>query len=232
MSLKRRWNNACAETFGSEVFWRIAVDHRSILRSLRPLIARHARGVVLDAGAGALAWRSELSPHAERYVATDFSPTHPDLAFCADLRRLPLEPGSIDTIFCCSVLEHVEEPWLVLPEFRRVLKPNGRIILSVPFLYHLHDPPRDYFRFSTHGIAALAEAAGLEVLEREEAGGLAHTICNSLSIAIVAMVWTKRAPFLATTPAALLHGLARAIDSLDGGHIFAQTVNLVLRPRA
>src|SRR5205085_2774695 len=167
MSLKGGWHAACAETIGHDLFWRIAVDHLTIERQLKPLIDRHAQGVILDAGAGRLAWRMFLEPKATMYIPTDYSPAHPDLAFCADLQGgLPLSSGSIDTIFCCSVMEHTPEPWRILPEFARVLSPSGRVILSVPFLYHLHGAPDDYFRFTAHGIVGLANRAGFEVAEQ------------------------------------------------------------------
>ncbi len=229
MSLKNRWHAACAQTIGTDLFWRIAVDHLSIETELRPLIDRYARGVILDAGAGRLAWRSLLRPHSTAYIATDYATAHPELSFCADLQgRLPLRNACVDTIFCCSVMEHTPEPWLILPEFARVLRPGGRVILSVPFLYFLHGAPHDYFRFTLYGAMRLAREAGLRIVERRTAGGLAHTVLQSVSIVLVAILWTPRAPWLVTVPTRALLATARAIDSIDYSGTFAQTVNLVL----
>ena len=51
----------------------------------------------------------------------------------ADLNdRLPIESGSADALVCCEGLEHIENPWLVLREFHRVLAPGGRLVVSVP----------------------------------------------------------------------------------------------------
>jgi SAM-dependent methyltransferase len=230
MGLKSRWHAACAETIGRDLFWRIAVDHLSIERQLRPLIDGYAQGVVLDAGAGRLAWRTLLEPKASAYLATDYAPIHPDLAFCADLQGgLPLQDGSVDTIFCCSVMEHTPEPWRILPEFHRVLRPAGRVILSVPFLYHLHGAPEDYFRFTVHGTVRLAREAGFEVVEQRTGGGVVHTACQALSLLIAGALWTSRAPWLVTAPARTLFGLARALDRFDRAGLFAQTVNVVLK---
>jgi SAM-dependent methyltransferase len=229
--LERRWSNACTQTIGGNLFWGIAVDHQSARRSLQPLIERHARGVVLDAGAGRLAWRGLIRPRAAIYLAADRIPVHDELDLLCDLGgRLPLRSGSVDTIFCCSVLEHMPEPWLVLPEFRRVLAPEGRVILSVPFLYFLHGAPHDYFRFTSYGVVDLARKAGFDVVELGTSGGYAHSLAHALSMLWCAAFWTPQLPSLVTFPVSVLAALAHWIDSLDAEGRFRQSVNVVLRP--
>lgn len=230
MGFEDRWNKACAATIGTDRFWRIGIDHLSIERQLRPLIDRYASGDILDAGAGRLAWRGLLEGRARFYLPMDRPRTHRDLAFCADLQGLlPLADQSVDTIFCCSVMEHAPQPWRILPEFYRVLRPGGHVILSVPFLYYLHGMPDDYFRFTLPGIVSLARAAGFAVIEQEVGGGFAHTLMHGLSMGITALLWTPRHPWLVTAPARGLFWIARCIDRLDRGRRFAQTVNVVLR---
>jgi len=51
----------------------------------------------------------------------------------ADLNdRLPLETASADALVCCEGIEHIENPWLVLREFHRILAPGGRLLVSLP----------------------------------------------------------------------------------------------------
>lgn len=50
----------------------------------------------------------------------------------ADGQKLPFSSRAFDGIVCTEVLEHVENPDLVLDEIRRVAKPQGRIVLSIP----------------------------------------------------------------------------------------------------
>ena len=120
MSLQHRWNEVCARTIGSDAFWNLSVDHRAAYAALAPLIENYAKGRVLDAGAGRMAWRSLLKVRASDYVATDYAQTHPEIAFVADLTKgLPFGDGSFDTIFCCSVLEHVEDPFAAMVELSR-----------------------------------------------------------------------------------------------------------------
>ena len=126
-------------------------------------------------------------------------------------------------------MEHTTEPWLILPEFRRVLRPGGHIILSVPFLYYLHGVPNDYFRFTRYGVQRLASAAGLEIVEWRATGGLAHTILQALSIVATAVLWTRHAPYLTATSSRILTHLANLLDGFDAPGLFRQNINAVLR---
>jgi SAM-dependent methyltransferase len=69
-----------------------------------------------------------------------------------------------DVVLCCMMLEHDPEFWRTLSEVRRVLKPGGIFLLTVPtFLnpanleaticYRVHG--KDYYRFGLDAIADL-----------------------------------------------------------------------------
>ncbi len=228
--LKRRWHDVCHSTIGTDVFWGIAVDHRSARETLEPLIDRYARGVTLDLGAGRLGWRPLLSQRATRYVSADCAPTHPSLDLQFDIQQcFPLEDCSVQTLFCCSVLEHVGQPWSVLVECRRILVPGGHLLLFVPFLYYLHGAPEDYYRFSPFGVRRLAEAAGFEVTICRPAGGLAHSLLHAVSMLTTSLVFSRAWPKPATAIARALTAAAAALDALDRDHVFAQNVVAVLR---
>lgn len=79
----------------------------------------------------------------------------------ADASRLPLHDASIDTVILLEVLEHLRHPAQVLSEIARVLRPGGHLLLTMPFLYPVHDAPHDYQRYTCHGLARELEAAGL-----------------------------------------------------------------------
>lgn len=46
--------------------------------------------------------------------------------------QLPFASNTFDAIICSEVLEHVENYSAILAEIRRVLKPNGQLVVSVP----------------------------------------------------------------------------------------------------
>ena len=78
---------------------------------------------------------------------------HPETDLVIDARNMPeIGPESYDGIFCCGVLEHVDEYQKAFSEITRILKTGGILMLSVPFRYPPHMEPYDYWRFTEHGI--------------------------------------------------------------------------------
>ena len=59
------------------------------------------------------------------------------------------------TIFCLSVLEHCEQPFIMAENLTALLKPEGKICLSVPFAWKFHGYPSDYWRFTPEGVEKL-----------------------------------------------------------------------------
>jgi len=53
-----------------------------------------------------------------------------------DLGALPLKSDSVDLLISRSVLEHLENPIAAFREFRRVLRPNGRLVCTTPNKYY------------------------------------------------------------------------------------------------
>jgi SAM-dependent methyltransferase len=125
------------------------------------------RESILDVGSGLAPYR-ELFDHA-RYVTCDWElssytpPIPPDIRSSAD--HIPVDDASFDAILCTQVLEHVAEPWTVLEEFHRVIRPGGKIWITAPLTWYLHEQPYDYYRFTSHGLRHLLERARFSEVE-------------------------------------------------------------------
>jgi len=130
-------------------------------------ISKHANGVVLDIGC-ADRWIERFLPHGSTYIGLDYPATGKELYRArpdvfADASLLPLMDSSVDTVVILEVLEHLRYPTDALRETARVLRSHGRILLTMPFLYPIHDAPHDYQRLTKHGLIRDIEAVGLHV---------------------------------------------------------------------
>jgi SAM-dependent methyltransferase len=115
-------------------------------------------GPVLEVGSreyGSTATFREFYSGAE-YVGVDMSEGE-GVDVVVDLVHStgPLAAGHFALAVCCSVLEHVEKPWLFAANLTRLLRPGGLLYLSVPWVWRYHPYPDDYFRFSHRGVRSL-----------------------------------------------------------------------------
>ena len=154
-------------------------------RHIESFVERHGpslTGRILDFGCGNKPYSTVL-PNATALVGVDVEQSSER---CVDVLVEPGEPlpfatGWFDGAICTEVIEHVEEPWTVLEEIGRVVRSSGRIIVTAPFVWPLHEEPRDFMRFSPHALAYLLERAGFEVEVVERAGGLSSVINQLLA---------------------------------------------------
>lgn len=65
-----------------------------------------------------------------------------------DMTKMSLADNSIEAGFSAFALEHVSDYPKFVAELERVLKPGGRFLLVVPFMYCFHAAPNDYVRFT------------------------------------------------------------------------------------
>ena len=63
-------------------------------------------------------------------------------------KKLKLKNRSFNNVIFLNVLEHLPNINIAFKELERVLKKNGHLIGSTPFIYQVHGAPNDYYRFS------------------------------------------------------------------------------------
>lgn len=165
-----------------------------------------ARGLVLDVGSADGRARNWLA--GCDYIGLDYPPTaqgmygtRPDVF--ADGGALPFSDDSIDTVLLLEVLEHVQDAPAVLADIARVLKPGGVLLLSVPFLYPLHDSPHDFRRYTAPGLKAAICSAGLHpsVAMPRNQGFETAALLTSIALAEAALdAWRRRSWRLLLVP--------------------------------
>ena len=142
-------------------------------RDLSGLLAG-AQGRLLDVGCGAKPYRRHARA-VSAYVGIDVLPGPEVDHVITPSGRWPLADAEFDIVLCTQVLEHAVSVEHVLSECRRVLRPGGVLLCSVPFIYNEHGSPFDFRRFSMRA-AGVFEAAGFEVREVRRQGAVGSTI--------------------------------------------------------
>ncbi len=99
-------------------------------------IAKHvpASGRILDIGSGT----APVSPDLTRTVVADVSEEAMKNVAVASkvvtsITAMSFDAASFDCILCSEVLEHIPDDEKAVSELRRVLKPGGLLIATVPF---------------------------------------------------------------------------------------------------
>lgn len=156
-------------------------------------------GVVLDVGCASRWVERQCGPEAH-YVGLDLPATgaglygaRPDVF--ADAAALPIASASVDNVVCLEVLEHVEKPGSALAEFSRVLRHGGELVITMPFMYPIHDAPYDFQRLTEHGLRRDVAAAGLEVEVLRKRGHALRSTALLVCLALCGGIYQRRSWF-------------------------------------
>lgn len=135
------------EFYSARHTWRHAGEERMRFQKAAKLGRVRPGSAVLDIGARDGGLRRYL-PADVRYQGIDIAPefASPHVLIHDISGGLPFPDESFDYAFIIEVLEHVPNPYDTLGAIRRVLRPNGVLILSVPNPYHLKEIIWNLFR--------------------------------------------------------------------------------------
>lgn len=121
-------------------------------------------GSLLDLGAGPQQFKQLTKSFTTTAVDKD---PYPGIDVIADITKpLPFSEHTFDVVMLSHTLEHISEPYELLRECRRVLKPGGLLILAVPFMVLEHQGPYDFFRYTQYGLTyLLRDFADVEITQ-------------------------------------------------------------------
>lgn len=148
--------------------------HKIVFRELGFYFPLYLSGRLIDIGCGCKPLHSLVKRYVNEHVGLDHRDTMHDkseIDIFGTAYNIPVDDASFECAICTAVLEHLEEPELALRECYRVLKPGGVAIYTVPFIWHIHEEPRDFFRFSKYGLDYLFKKTGFEVIEIKALSG-------------------------------------------------------------
>lgn len=121
----------------------------------------------------------EILESASWVVITDVGEGHGSLDLVADAHSLPFRDQLFDFVLAIEVFEHLRCPSRAAAEIYRVLKPGGKAVVTIPFMFHVHGDPYDFQRLTGSGLEELfVEFFSVDV---QPFGGRVHVISDIVS---------------------------------------------------
>lgn len=129
-------------------------------------------GSLLDVGCGTKPYLSlfDVDTYIGLDIDSDVARQREIADYYYDGQAFPFDDGTFDSVLCNQVLEHVFNPDEFLGEIARVLRPGGKLLLTVPFVWDEHEQPFDFARYSSFGLRALLEKQGLQPVQHNKLG--------------------------------------------------------------
>ena len=133
----------------------------------------HSRA--LDVGCGRQPFRKKLESIGYSYTSMDVHQSPEDTVdiICAIDEPLPLELTSCQPfhfVFCTEVMEHVADWDMAFKNLATLMEPGGRLLITCPHFYILHEEPYDFWRATPHALRYFADRVGFKILYQETAG--------------------------------------------------------------
>lgn len=168
-------------------FW--ASNRRKILDKLQKKYAYLYHGTVLDIGGRDRGAFNKPKDKVDKWIFADIEEKHnPDIVTdVADMQNI--SDKSIDIVNAIELFEHVEKIENGISECYRVIKPEGIIILSVPFLYAIHSDPFDFQRWTLYKWETKLKKIGFKI-QKTEIMGYFFTVVSEMF-----KVFIKTLPF-------------------------------------
>lgn len=148
--------------------------------ALVPLAARIS-GRMLDVGCGSKPYAAlfQVSAYVGLELDSPEARATKQADFFYDGQTFPFADGSFDALFASQVFEHVFNPDDFLAEAHRVLSADGKLLLTMPFVWDEHEQPHDFARYSSFGIAHLLGKHGFDVLVLSKSGADLSVVLQS-----------------------------------------------------
>lgn len=122
----------------------------------RPLIRRFLKEYATTERVLILHPEEGLGDFPDHFIISKRPQDKPDLVVDTGFKGLSQVPSeSYNTIVCCGLMEHIAEPQQFVDNLYRILRPGGKVLISVSACFSFHECPDDYFHYTPYGLRLL-----------------------------------------------------------------------------
>lgn len=165
---------------------------RGLYREIADMAPR-LQGRLLDVGCGCKPYRRLFT--ASEYIGLELDTPDNRKSKRADYyydgTTFPFDDHRFDGIICNQVLEHIFAPEHFLEEMRRVVRPGGKLLLTVPFVWDEHEQPWDFARYSSFGLKSLLERNGWTIIEHRKINADVRVLSQLVNAYLYKVLWTR-----------------------------------------
>lgn len=96
----------------------------------------------------------------------------------AKAEEMPVKEGTFDGAILGEVIEHIYNPTIVLHEAFRILKKGGALLITTPFMFHVHGDPYDFGRYTDEWYRQKLSEIGFKRIEVDRHGDVWAVLGN------------------------------------------------------
>jgi len=169
------------------------VHRKAILSALQESLSFFS-GRLLDYGCGRMPYKQYVLEHSgvTEYIGLDietalnYGNVKPDVVWNGT--TIPFPANNFDVVLATEVFEHVHGLEPALHEIHRVLKPDGILFFTMPYVWPLHEVPHDEYRYTPFALEKIFKKAVFGDILIKPTGGWNATLAQMLGL------WVRRNP--------------------------------------
>lgn len=133
---------------------------------------------ILDVGCGTKPYKKLFK--STEYVGIDIS-SEKSVDKLFDGVKIPYKTEKFDVVIATEVLEHALFPEKLISEMKRVLRPGGKLFITMPFVWPEHAVPIDFQRFTSFQHRRLLNKYKMKIISISQTTGTFGTCGQILS---------------------------------------------------